>query len=498
VPPPAVAALWAGPWFSLDPQSPLMMLGLSLAIAISLFAVGGATLLLWRYRDWRFGFLAALCLFAAAWVLTSQVSRLLALGEDWSLKLSDFGHAFPAMILSLMALSAIYFLERAIGGRIRAARNLELAQLSLDGAGVPVFWFAADGSIRYANEAASRSLGYDRTQLLSMTIFDIAPLYPTSNWPQDFATLKAQGSSSLELHFSTKGAHIYPVDVTAIRVSSQDEELACVFARDISERKQAEADLRIALSQVEAADRAKSEFLSTMSHELRTPLNAIMGFAEIMEMEMFGPLGSERYTSCAGDIHHSARHLLGIINGVLDLSKAEAGRLTLDEEEVVLDEIFSQCLRLFREKASLQGISLTMACAPDIPNLLADSRILRQIVINLVSNALKFTPQDGRIVVSAGVAPSGGCTIVVEDTGCGISEENLALVTEPFLQIENALTRRHEGTGLGLALVKKYTELHGGELELESALDRGTKISVHFPPERTIPAEVPAAGLESA
>jgi len=475
-----------------------MMVGLFLAIAISLFAVGGAVILLWRYRDWRFGFLASLCLFAAAWVLTAQISRLLALAEGWSLALAGVGDAFPAMILSLMALSAIFFLERAISGRIRAARTLELAQLSLDGAGIPVFWFAADGGIRYVNEAAGQSLGYDRPRLLSMTIFDIAPLYPASNWPQDFATLKAQGSSSLELHFSTQDAHIFPVDVTAIRVSSQDEELACVFARDISERKQAEADLRIALSQVEAADRAKSEFLSTMSHELRTPLNAIMGFAEIMEIEMFGPLGSERYTACAGDIHHSARHLLGIINGVLDLSKAEAGRLTLDEEEVAIDEVFDQCLRLFREKASLQGVDLSLACEPGLPIVLADSRVLLQIVINLVSNALKFTPAGGRIVVSAGVAPSGGCTMVVEDTGCGISEENLALVTEPFLQIENALTRRHEGTGLGLALVKKYTELHGGALQIESALDRGTKISVHFPPERTLATEALAAGRESA
>jgi PAS domain S-box-containing protein len=474
-----------------------MMIGLTLAIAISLFAVAGAVFLLWRYRDWRFGFLAALCLFAAAWVLTTQVSRLLTVVHGWSVSLVGFGDAFPAVVLSLMALSAIFFLERAICGRVKATQTLELAQLSLDGAGVPVFWFAADGGIRYANEAACRSLGHGRSELLSMAIFDIAPLYPPGNWPQDFAIFKAQGSSSLELYFSTKDAHIFPVDVTAIRIGSQDEELACVFARDISERKQAEADLRIALSRVEAADRAKSEFLSTMSHELRTPLNAIMGFAEIMEMEMFGPLGSRRYADCAGDIHHSARHLLGIINGVLDLSKAEAGRLTLEEETVAVDEIFDQCLRLFREKASLQGVSLTMECSPHLPALQADSRILRQIIINLVSNALKFTPKGGRVLVSGELSPGGGCTIVVEDTGCGISEENLAIVTEPFLQIENALTRRHEGTGLGLALVKKYAELHGGELEIESALDRGTKASVRFPPERTIPAEGRAVGQEA-
>jgi PAS domain S-box-containing protein len=475
-----------------------MMIGLFLAIAISLFAVCGAVVLLWRYRDWRFGFLAGLSLFASAWVLTAQVSQLLAEGTGRSASLSGFENVFPAMVISLMTLSSIFFLERTIAARVKAAQSLKLAQLSLDGASIPVFWFASDGGIRYVNEAACRSLGQSRSSLISMTIFDISPLYLPSTWAQDWAALKAQGSSSLELHFSTKDAHIFPVDVTAIRVGSQDEELACVFARDISERKQAEADLRLAMSKVEAADRAKSEFLSTMSHELRTPLNAISGFAEIIEIEMFGPLGSQRYASCASDIQYSARLLLGLINGVLDLSKAEAGRLTLEEEEVELGEIFDQCLRLFREKASLQGVALAMACEPNFPALLADGRVLRQIVINLVSNALKFTPEGGRILVSAESDPRGGCTIFVEDTGCGISEADLAIVTEPFVQVENALTRRHEGTGLGLSLVKKYTALHGGELEIESVVDRGTKISVRFPAERVICAETPSTARKSA
>jgi len=475
-----------------------MMIGLSLAIAISLFSVGAAVILLWRYRDWRFGFLAALCLFGSAWVLTAQLSRLLTDNPVWRMSLSGYENAFPAMILSLMALSSIFFLERTIGGRIKVAQTLQLAQLSLDGACVPVFWFASDGAIRYVNETACQSLGLGRSKLLSMTIFDIAPLYPPGAWSQDWATLTEQGSHNLELHFSTKSAHIFPVDVTAIHVGAEDEELACVFARDITARKQAEADLRIALSKVEAADRAKSNFLSTMSHELRTPLNAIMGFAEIIEMEMFGPLGSERYTSCASDIQYSARHLLGIINGVLDLSKAEAGRLTLEEEEVDMDEIFDQCLRLFREKASRQGVTLTMTPATGLPTLVADPRILLQIVINLVSNALKFTPEGGRVLATADLSPMGGYIVSVEDTGCGISEQNLAIVTEPFVQVENALSRRHEGTGLGLSLVRKYAELHGGDLKMDSVLGEGTKVSVCLPPERVMELESPPSAQEFA
>ena len=475
-----------------------MMIGLSLAIAISLFSVGAAVILLWRYRDWRFGFLAALCLFGSAWVLTAQISHLLVDNAVWRTGLLGYGNAFPAMVLSLLALSSIFFLERTIGGRIKMAQTLQLAQLSLDGACVPVFWLASNGEIRYVNSTACQSLELSRSKLLSMTIFDIAPLYPPGAWTQDWAALTKQGSHNLELHFGTKSAHIFPVDVTAIHVGAEDEELACVFARDITARKQAEADLRIALSKVEAADRAKSNFLSTMSHELRTPLNAIMGFAEIMEMEMFGPLGSERYTSCASDIQYSARHLLGIINGVLDLSKAEAGRLTLDEEEVELDEILDQCLRLFREKASREGITLTTARAPECPALVADPRIILQIIINLVSNALKFTPEGGHVQVAVDRNPRGGCTVSVADTGCGISEQNLAIVTEPFVQVENALSRRHEGTGLGLSLVRKYAELHGGELKIESVLEEGTIVSVCLPPERVMELERPPSAQEFA
>jgi PAS domain S-box-containing protein len=475
-----------------------MTIGLFLAIAISLFSVSGAVILLWRYRDWRFGFLAGLSLFASAWVLAVQASHLFAQREGWSTSLSGLENTYPAMVMSLMALCSIFFLERAISARTKAAQTLKLAQLSLDGASIPVFWLAADGGIRYVNEAAGRSLGRSRSGLTSMTIFDIAPLYPPNTWTQDWAALKAQGSTSLELHFCTEEAQIFPVDVTAIHVGSQNEELACIFARDISERKQAEADLRLAMNKVKAADRAKSEFLSTMSHELRTPLNAILGFAEIIEIEMFGPLGSPRYVSCASDIQLSARHLLGLINGVLDLSKADAGHLTLEEEEVELGEIFDQSLRLFREKASQQGVSLKMADRPEPPLLLADGRILRQIVINLVSNALKFTPEGGRILVSAEFGPGGGCTIWVEDTGCGISEDDLAVVTEPFVQVENAFTRRHEGTGLGLALVKKYIALHGGHLDIESAVGRGTRIAVIFPPERVIGPADDSAAKESA
>ncbi len=464
-----------------------MIISLLLAIVISVFSVGAGLILLRRFRDWRFGFLAGLCLFASTWVLMTQVSRLFHGTDGLSLTLSGFENAFPTVVLSLMALSAVFFLERIIRGRAKAEQDLKLAQVSLDRASIPAFWFTSEGRVRYVNEGACAHMGDGRQELLSMTIHDLAPFYSPADWTRDWLSLKEQGSTNLELHFNKKDGQLFPADVTAIYVgSSEDEELACMFVRDISERKHAEADLRVAKATAESANRAKGEFLSTMSHELRTPLNAIIGFSEMIEMEMFGPLGSERYSSCISDVLYSARHLLGIINGVLDLSKAEAGGLTLHEEEVHLPEIFSQCIRLFKEKALHQGVTLSVDCPATSPTLQADPRILRQIVINLLSNAIKFTSRGGTIEVSSWVDEQGACMVSVVDSGCGIAKQDLDKVLDPFVQAENAMTRRHEGTGLGLPLVKEYMDLHGGTLDLESTLGVGTTVTIRFPPERLI------------
>ncbi len=469
-----------------------MIFGLLLAIIISVFAVCAAVVVLWRFRDWRFGFLAGLCFLASAWVLMTQLSRFIALLDKLPLTFAGYEQAFPAAVLSLMVLSSIFFLERIVSSRTQREQNLKLARVSLDRASIPAFWLTAEGGIRYANDGASMRLGYSREGLCEKSLFDLAPLYPPADWARDRETIQERGSATLEVYFKARDGEIFPVDVTAIHVGAQEEDLICVFARDITERKQAEADLKIAMGKVKTADRAKSEFLNTMSHELRTPLNAIIGFGEMMEMEIFGPLKPARYKNCASDILYSARHLLGMINGVLDLSKAEAGGLSLEEEEVDVGEIFTQCLRLFSEKAAQQGVDISLETPGAGPRLRADPRILRQIVINLLSNAVKFTPEGGTIAISAAGGPDGGCIIEVRDTGCGIAEQDLARVMEPFVQAENAMTRQHEGTGLGLPLVKQYAELHGGRFEIDSVPGAGTTARVSFPPERSLPPDASA------
>jgi len=225
-----------------------------------------------------------------------------------------------------------------------------------------------------------------------------------------------------------------------------------------------------------------------MSHELRTPLNAIIGFSEIMERGTFGPLGSERYGGYVRDIIRSSRHLLGIISDILETAKMEAGKIELDEEDVDLAEDVRDTVQLLGEQAALAQLTLTVDAAPTLPLLHADRRRIRQIVINLVSNAIKFTPPGGRIAVALRHAPSGEVTLTVADTGIGIATANIPKVLAPFGQVEGPLNRRHEGTGLGLPLSKALAELHGGGLSIDSAPGQGTRVTVMFPQTRVRPA----------
>ena len=249
---------------------------------------------------------------------------------------------------------------------------------------------------------------------------------------------------------------------------------------DITEMKAREEALLSAKNMAEVANRSKGEFLANMSHELRTPLNAIIGFSEIMERGTFGPLGSERYTGYVRDIMHSSRHLLAIINDILEAAKMEAGKLDLDEEEIdVADEVEST-VHLLAEQAKQAQLTIAVETAEALPRLFADPRRLRQILLNLLSNAIKFTPPDGRVTVRLGLAPSGGIALTVADTGIGIAPEDMPKVLAPFGQVEGSLNRRHDGTGLGLPLTKALTELHGGEFAIDSARGKGTRITVSF------------------
>lgn len=237
------------------------------------------------------------------------------------------------------------------------------------------------------------------------------------------------------------------------------------------------------LAESRAANHAKSEFLAVVSHELRTPLNAIIGFSEFLKMEMFGPLGSGRYRSYAEDIYNSGQHLLEIINDILDLSRAEANKLEVNEEEFSLDDVLDSILRMFRNKAAEEGVRLSWSQKSGV-TLLADQRLISQAVINLLSNAIKFTGQGGAVTLDTDLQDDGTFVISVTDTGIGINESDIPKVIEPFVQVEDSTSRHHDGLGLGLPLVKRIIEMHGGRLEIRSTVGKGTDVALYIPPRR--------------
>ncbi|MCC6466841.1 MAG: HAMP domain-containing histidine kinase, partial [Alphaproteobacteria bacterium] len=235
-----------------------------------------------------------------------------------------------------------------------------------------------------------------------------------------------------------------------------------------------------------AADLAKSRFLAHMSHELRTPLNAILGFAELMIAEMFGPLGADNYRSYMKDIQNSGQHLLGIINDLLDKSRIELGQFTLAPEDVEVATVVHEAVRIARGASKAEQAKINLD--PIDPSWIAhvDRRVIRQVLVNLLSNAAKFTPREGCIRVSVGAAAGGAMTLRVVDTGAGIEPDRMAKIFEPFQHQDAGRARKGQGAGLGLWLSRSLVELHGGMLVLESSLGAGTTATVTLPPGRIV------------
>jgi len=233
--------------------------------------------------------------------------------------------------------------------------------------------------------------------------------------------------------------------------------------------------------EAEAANASKTAFLANMSHELRTPLNAILGFSEIISQECFGPVGSERYRDYAGDIHSSGAHLLSLINDLLDVAKIEAGRMDLAPHPLDAARTFDIALKLIGTKAREKEQMLVIAVEENAPPLYADERAVKQILINLVSNAVKFTPNGGKIEVIGSRAPNGDFQIMVRDNGPGVPRDKLDKIFAPFNQVDNRFDRQAGGTGLGLALVRGLAELHGGRAWMESEYGRGCSVFVTLP-----------------
>jgi len=305
-------------------------------------------------------------------------------------------------------------------------------------------------------------------------------------------TFEAQLDDGHWLHISERrtkdGGYVsVGTDITTLKqhekklMDSEKRLLATV--EDLGQSKQQLTELAEKYAEektrAEEANQAKSKFLANMSHELRTPLNAIIGFSEIMESGMFGTLGADKYYEYCRDIHQSGQYLLEVINDILDMSKIEAGRIRLELEEVELDRILADAMRVVSGRAEDKQLILSSLLTPGI-RLRADRRALKQIGLNLLSNAVKFTPEHGRVTVRGRQAEA--CVLIaITDTGIGISREALKKLGRPFEQVESQLTKTHHGSGLGLAIAKSLVELHGGTMRIRSTLGTGTTVLVRLP-----------------
>jgi two-component system cell cycle sensor histidine kinase PleC len=261
----------------------------------------------------------------------------------------------------------------------------------------------------------------------------------------------------------------------------------------IGELEQAKAISDEARHRAESANVAKSRFLAQMSHELRTPLNAILGFSEVMKSEIFGAHAVAVYKEYSADIHNSGVHLLNLINEILDLSRIEAGRYELNEEAVSLVHVVADCHHLLKLRATSRGIAIHEVFEQGMPRIWGDERAMRQIVLNLLSNSIKFTPQGGEIWLKAGWTASGGQYLSVKDTGSGIAEDEIPIVLASFGQGSNSIKSAEQGAGLGLPIAKSLIDMHGGTFTLKSKLRIGTEVIVTFPPERVMSALAPLA-----
>jgi two-component system cell cycle sensor histidine kinase PleC len=279
-----------------------------------------------------------------------------------------------------------------------------------------------------------------------------------------------------------------------VRLRAGAQQCSISYDEAVTVLKKTEDQLEAELAEYKDRCRSKSEFIANLSHELRTPLNSIIGFSEILKNETFGPHGSPKYKEYAGDIHGAAAHLLTLINDILEFSRAESGQLDLEFEPVDVQSTIHSSARMLHEKARAKGVTLRVDIAPDFPRLRTDERRLRQVLLNVVGNAIKFTPSVGSVTVKAGIDPvDGAFIVVVSDTGIGIDTADLPRVMTRYGQVKSAQSDHDPGTGLGLPLTRKIVEALGGTLEVRSRRGVGTAVTLRFPPSLVIADEGTAA-----
>lgn len=353
-----------------------------------------------------------------------------------------------------------------------------------------IFQTDLNGQLIEGNPALAHVLGYRNTdELLGHTTDIRDDIYLNRKTADDHFMLLSKGQYLIDqIHrWKRKDGTLVWGAVNAHAVYDDDGWVLYYEGTfsDMNARVEAELSLKKAKETAELANRAKSEFLANMSHELRTPLNAIIGFSEILRSESFGKLGHENYKEYSDDINSAGGHLLKVINDILDVAKIEAGQLQLYERKVSMQEIVSSCYRMLSVRADDADVTLETDIPANFVHMYADETRVKQIIVNLVSNAIKFTKPGGKVTIKAFLNEDNGVCVRIVDTGIGIAEKDLKRVLSRFGQVQTSYARTNEGTGLGLTLVQLIVELHKGTFELQSMPDVGTTCTVTFPAERT-------------
>ena len=399
----------------------------------------------------------------------------------------------PASALSPLAVSLVVMtyavalawalVERSERKASSEQRQKARADAALDAVTDVVLWREPNGEVSFANAAAHQTLGLDRRELSEQAIFERINVGDRPAFLKALSDARigsGEGHALIRIAAERAEGRVIRVFEMSARPVADDGEAIIVVLRDVTERHAADQMREAARHDAERIANSKSSFIATMSHELRTPLNAIIGFSDLLLQDGLIPAGDARREEYARIINGSGQHLLEIVNAILDMSKIESGMMTVEQERVDVVRVIETSRQLLSVKAGEKNVQLEVEIAADLPEIIADRRALKQIVINLISNAVKFTPSEGEVAVTA-VRDRDHVEIAVMDTGCGISEDDMKRLGSPFFQARQAYDRQHEGTGLGLSVVRGLVGLMGGTMLLESAVGEGTRVVIRLP-----------------
>jgi PAS domain S-box-containing protein len=455
---------------------------LTLAIACMLFFLMEA---ICRDRGWRHG------LAAGAGVLVAIVGLPLAVQMHLPLILETAPWLAALTAAFLMALFArLRDLDlRLIGQAILLRRTDALMRQVVENSYDGLLVIDEHGKVHSANPAAERMLGQRSGEMVGQHFFDLIAT-PTHQPPIHSLSRMVYAERPSQVELTRPDGSTLIADVALTRIPDHPTAAFVALLHDVTDMKMREAELRAARDQAEAASNSKSQFLANMSHELRTPLNAVIGFSEIMKAELLGPIGTESYRGYSHSIHDSAKHLLGIINDILDISSIESGSPRLYEGIHEPEQICQSVVALVAGRADIAQVKLAVNVDPETDLLYADGRMMKQMLINLVGNSIKFSSAGSRIeirVTPAGPEAHSGVVFAVADQGIGIAKDDIPRILKPFEQVETAFARNFEGVGLGLPLVNSMARLHGATLTIDSELNVGTTVSILFPAARTRP-----------